>query len=81
MCVGGGGGGGGAGGVAQLVKRQTEQSGAIATLGQGICSQVQLSVQTLLRCPHSPACNRNVCAQVKNPKLWQSAHRKCYTHR
>ena len=51
-------------GITQLVERPTEKpksdtdAGSSPRCGKGFFSQSQLSVQTLLRCPHSPVCNR-----------------------
>ena len=51
----------GGGGVAQLVRasdRHAADAGSIPRCGKGCFSQSQLSVQTLLRCPYIPVCNR-----------------------
>ena len=78
MCVGGGGGGEG---VAQLVKRRTEQSGTIVTRVQVPGAARNLLPGSTLGALYYGVAFINVCAHVKNPKLWQSAHRKCYTYR
>ena len=60
------------GDAAQLVRasdRHVANAGSIPRCGKGLLSQCQLSVQTLLRCPHTPyaiACI-NICAHVKDP--------------
>ena len=61
------------GDVAQLVRasdRHAADAGSIPRCGKGSYSQSQLSVQTLLRCPYTPACAIAciyICAHVKDP--------------
>ena len=48
------------GDVAQLVmasERRAADAGSIPQCGEGFSAKSQLSVQTLLRCPHPPVCN------------------------
>ena len=81
--------GGGGGEVAQLVKRRTEQSGAIVTRVQvpgavrDLLPESTPSADSLTGSvqPREQIAFINVSAHFKNPKLGQSAHRKCYTHR
>ena len=44
--------------VATASDRHAPDSGLIPRSGKGFFSQSQLSVQTLLRCPYTPVCNR-----------------------
>ena len=60
------------GDVAQLVRawdRHAADAGSIPRCGKGFFSQSQLSLQTFLRCPHTPcaiACI-NICVHGKDP--------------
>ena len=52
-------------------KRNTD-AGSIPRYGKGFFSQSQLPVQTVLRCPYSPVCNRmhqHLCARYKSQTL------------
>ena len=62
------------GGVAQLVRasdRHAADAGSIPRCGKGFFSQSQLSVQTFLWCPYTPARNRvhlHLCARKRSRK-------------
>ena len=62
------------------VGRASDQHAAEASLiprcGKGFFSQSQLSVQTLLRCPYTPVCNRmhlHLCARQRTLSPGQSS--------
>ena len=60
--------------IGRASDRHAADAGSIRRCGKGFFSQSQLSVQTLLRCPHPPpspcaiACI-NICAHVKDPRV------------
>ena len=60
-------------GCTQLVRaseRHSANARSIPRCGEGFFSQSQLSVQTLLRCPYTPVCNRlhfHQCTRWRSP--------------
>ena len=67
------------GNAAQLVRASNHHAadaGSIPRCGKGFFSQSQLSVQTLLRCPYTPVCNRmllHLCARKRSCSPCQSS--------
>ena len=74
-------------GIAQLVERPTEKSGAVPTRvksprwGQGLFSQSHLPLQTLLRCPYSPRVQSLASTSANSLKIPHTgSHTIVWTH-